>query len=145
MPRYTRDETPASGQQPQAACCPLPAGVSPLPASDGLDADKAERLAAAAGALSDPIRLRMLAQMTAAQCCRGPAASAASGVEPEGVCVCELQGLYGLAQSKVSYHLKVLREAGLVHETKRGKWGFYAVDEAAARAALAELGDLLGL
>jgi len=145
MPKHMRDQTPASRQQPQASCCPLPAGVSPLPATDGLGADEAARLAAAAAALSDPIRLRMLALMTAAQCCRGPAASEASGGGPEGVCVCELQGLYGLAQSKVSYHLRVLREAGLVHETKRGKWGFYAVDRAAARAALAELGGLLGL
>ena len=145
MPDDTRDQTPAPGQQPQASCCPLPAGVSPLLAADGLGADEAERLAAAARALSDPIRLRMLAQMTASQCCRGTAAGGSAGAEPEGVCVCELQGLYGLAQSKVSYHLKVLREAGLVRETKRGKWGFYAVDEAAARAALTELGGLLGL
>ncbi|MCX6363458.1 MAG: metalloregulator ArsR/SmtB family transcription factor [Actinobacteria bacterium] len=146
MTEHTRDHTPAPGRQPQAACCPLPAGVSPLPAADGLGADEAVRLAAAARALSDPIRLRMLAQMTAALCCRGPAAAGGSaGAEPAGVCVCELQGLYGLAQSKVSYHLKVLREAGLVHETRRGKWSFYAVDEAAARAALTELGGLLGL
>lgn len=145
MPEHTRDETPAAGQQPPASCCPLPAGVSPLSATDGLGADEAARLATAAKALSDPIRLRMLAQMTASQCCRGPAASETSGGEPEGVCVCELQSLYGLAQSKVSYHLKVLREAGLVHETRRGKWSFYAVDETASRAALAELGDLLGL
>src|SRR5665647_1570540 len=88
MPEHTRDETPAPGQQPPASCCPLPAGVSPLPATDGLRADEAERLAAAAKALSDPIRLRMLAQMTAAQCCRGPAASETSGGGPEGVCVC---------------------------------------------------------
>ena len=146
MPDRVRDHAPASGQRPQASCCPLPAGVSPLPATDGLGVDKAERLAAAARALSDPIRLRMLAQMTAAQCCRGPAATGGpAGAAPNGVCVCELQGLYGLAQSKVSYHLKVLREAGLIRETRRGKWSFYAVDEAAARAALADLGGLLGL
>ena len=145
MPEDTRYRTPAAGQQPQASCCPLPAGVPALPTSAGLDADEAERLAAAAGALSDPIRLRMLAQMTAAGCCRGPGAPDSSASQPAGVCVCELQGLYGLAQSKVSYHLKVLREAGLVRETKRGKWGFYAVDEAAARLALAKLGALLGL
>jgi ArsR family transcriptional regulator len=144
MPEHTRDEAPAPGQQ-QASCCPLPAGVSPLPATNGLRADEAARLAAAGKALSDPIRLRMLAQMTASQFCRGPVASGTSGGGPEGVCVCELQGLYGLAQSKVSYHLKVLREAGLVHETRRGKWSFYAVDEAAARAALTGLGSLLGL
>lgn len=145
MPPHTRDQMPAPRRQPQASCCPLPVGVSPLPPSTGLGAGEAERLAAAAKALSDPIRLRMLAQMTAAQCCRGPAAPEDSGGGPEGVCVCELQGLHGLAQSKVSYHLKVLREAGLVRETKRGKWGFYAVDESTARHALAELGDLLGL
>ena len=145
MPDHMRGGSPSLGQQPQAACCPLPAGVSPLPATDGLDAGEAARMATAAKALSDPIRLRMLAQMTASQCCRGPAAPGSAGGEPEGLCVCELQSLYGLAQSKVSYHLKVLREAGLVHETKRGKWGFYAVDAAAARAALTELGGVLGL
>ena len=145
MPEHTRDDAPAAGRPPQAPCCALPAGVSPLPVAEGLGEDEAARLAGAAKALSDPIRLRMLAQMAASQCCRGPAAPETSGGEPEGVCVCELQGLYGLAQSKVSYHLKVLREAGLVHETKHGKWGFYAVDAAAARAALAGLGGLLGL
>jgi ArsR family transcriptional regulator len=147
MPEQTREEPPAElrPQQPQASCCPLPAGVSALPATDGLDAGEAARLASAAKALADPIRLRMLAQMAAAQCCRGPAAPETPGGAPEGVCVCELQGLYGLAQSKVSYHLKVLREAGLVPEMKRGKWGFYSVDEAAARAALGGLSSLLGL
>jgi ArsR family transcriptional regulator len=118
--------------------------VSPLLVpSTGLPAAEAERLAAAAKALSDPIRLRMLAQMTAAQCCRGPAFGEATA--PEGVCVCEMQSAYGLAQSKVSYHLKVLREAGLVRESRRGKWSFYAVDTDAARAALTGLGEQLGL
>ena len=144
MPEHPSDAMAAVAPSRPPACCPLPAGVSPLPATEGLKADQAARLAGAAKALSDPIRLRMLAQMTASQCCRGPAAPETSG-EPEGVCVCELQSLYGLAQSKVSYHLKVLRGAGLVHETKRGKWSFYAVDAAAARAALAALGGLLGL
>jgi ArsR family transcriptional regulator len=145
MPARTPHDTPASGQQLKASCCPLPAGVSPLPASTGLDAGEAARLAAAAKALSDPIRLRMLVQMTAAAGCRGPSAEGSAEGGPPGVCVCELQGLHGLAQSKVSYHLKVLREAGLVRETRRGKWSFYAVDQTAARAALAELGGLLGL
>ena len=110
-----------------------------------LGGDEARRLATAAKALSDPIRLRMLVQMTAAQSCRGPGAPDSGKAEPEGVCVCEMQTLYGLAQSKVSYHLKVLREAGLVIETRRGKWSFYAVDKAAARSALTGLGRLLGL
>ena len=147
MPEHTRDHMPAGLRRPrpQASCCPLPVGVSPLATAGGLEAREAERLAAAGKALSDPIRLRMLAQMTAARCCRGPRAPDAVGAQPEGVCVCELQSLHGLAQSKVSYHLKVLREARLVHESRRGKWSFYAVDETAARAALTELGGLLGL
>jgi ArsR family transcriptional regulator len=149
MAEQTRHEMPSRLRPPRPGCCPLPTGVSPLPATDGLPSDVATRLAATAKALSDPIRLRMLAQMTAAQCCRGPAAGGPAGAGPEGVpegvCVCELQGLYGLAQSKVSYHLKVLREAGLIHETRRGKWSFYAADEAAARAALAGLSGLFGL
>lgn len=126
------------------SCCPLPAGVSPLPAgTPGLAADQAGPLAAAAKALSDPIRLQMLAQMAAAQCCRGPAYG--EPTEPDGVCVCEIQSAFGLAQSKVSYHLKVLREAGLVRETRRGKWTFYAVHTDAARTVLAGLGRHLGL
>ena len=102
MPARMPHDTPASGQQPQASCCPLPAGVSPLPASAGLDAGEAARLATAAKALADPIRLRMLVQMTAAACGRGPAAEGRAEGGPPGVCVCELQGLLDLALSKVS-------------------------------------------
>lgn len=128
---------------PAERCCPLPAGVSPLPdVAAGLAAEEARRLAAAAKAFGDPIRLRMLAQMAAASCCRGPASGGPG--EPDGVCVCELQSMSGLAQSKVSYHLRVLREAGLVREARRGKWSFYAVDADAVRALLDELGARLG-
>ena len=57
--------------------------------------------------------------------------------DPEGICVCEFQERFGLAQSKTSYHLRVLKEAGLVTEETRGKWSFYSVDDEAAAAALA--------
>jgi len=42
-------------------------------------------------------------------------------------CVCELQGAVGAAQSRLSFHLKVLREAGLVHDRKQGRWNYYAL------------------
>ena len=42
------------------------------------------------------------------------------------MCVCEIEGEFGLAQPTVSHHLKVLREAGLVTVTKRGLWHYYA-------------------
>ena len=44
----------------------------------------------------------------------------------EPLCVCEIEGEFGLAQPTVSHHLKVLREAGLVTVTKRGLWHHYA-------------------
>lgn len=40
-------------------------------------------------------------------------------------CVCDLEALLGLPQSKVSYHLAVLRDAGLVAGEQRGKNSFY--------------------
>ena len=36
------------------------------------------------------------------------------------MCVCELQGVLGLAQPTVSKHLKILEEAGLVVSSKDG-------------------------
>ncbi|MFW7415030.1 ArsR/SmtB family transcription factor [Demequina sp. SO4-18] len=42
-------------------------------------------------------------------------------------CVCELQELVPVAGNLMSYHLKVLRESGLVTTTRRGRWVDYAV------------------
>ncbi len=43
-------------------------------------------------------------------------------------CVCELELLLGLTQSKVSYHLAALREVGLVSSEQRGKNVFYRLE-----------------
>ena len=37
-------------------------------------------------------------------------------------CVCDLQEHVPVAANLLSYHLKVLREAGLVVATRRGRW-----------------------
>ena len=50
-------------------------------------------------------------------------------------CVCELQD----AQSRLSFHLRVLRDAGLVADRKEGRWSYYRV----VPDALAEVHDLL--
>jgi ArsR family transcriptional regulator len=42
-----------------------------------------------------------------------------------------------MGQSKISYHVKKLKDAGLVVEERRGKWAFYSLDRDTA-------GDLLG-
>ena len=42
-------------------------------------------------------------------------------------CVTELQHIMGAAQSSVSYHLKVLRESGLVSEHREGRWKYFSL------------------
>ena len=89
-----------------------------------------EEIARVAKALSDPTRLRMLAALSKGRSCCGLPEPSGRGLakraEPEeGVCVCELQEQFGLIQSKVSYHLRVLQSAGLIDVHERGKWSFY--------------------
>ena len=43
-------------------------------------------------------------------------------------CVCELQDALDAAQSRLSFHLKVLRDAELVTDRKEGRWTYYALD-----------------
>ena len=65
--------------------------------------------------------------------------------EPEGLCVCEFQEQFGLAQSKASYHLRVLKDAGLVAEETRGKWTFYSVNTQEVADALRALGVIMNV
>ena len=53
-------------------------------------------------------------------------------------CVCELQDELDAAQSRLSFHLRVLKEAGLVTDRKEGRWMYYTI----APEALAEVHDL---
>jgi ArsR family transcriptional regulator len=40
-------------------------------------------------------------------------------------CVCELTSELGLAQSKLSFHLKVMKDAGLITARQQGRWCYY--------------------
>ena len=42
-------------------------------------------------------------------------------------CVCDLQGDLEAAQSRLSFHLKGLRDAGLVADRKEGRWSYYTI------------------
>ncbi|HEX2863915.1 MAG TPA: metalloregulator ArsR/SmtB family transcription factor [Deinococcales bacterium] len=44
------------------------------------------------------------------------------------LCVCELEALTGLGQSKLSYHLAILRDAGLVSSREDGRWNVYHLE-----------------
>jgi ArsR family transcriptional regulator len=54
-------------------------------------------------------------------------------------CVCELQGELDAAQSRLSFHLRVLKEAGLITDRRDGRWSYYAI----APGALGEVHDLV--
>jgi ArsR family transcriptional regulator len=77
-----------------------------------VEREQAERMAAIAKALGDPIRLQLVDVL------RKHAGT---------VCVCELVPLFALSQPTVSHHLKVLRDAGLVDSERRGLWAYYYV------------------
>ena len=102
--------------EPEPLCC------SPLlaePLSEGDAGDLAQIFAA----LSDPVRLRLLSLVAAA----------------DEVCSCDLQAPLGKSQPTVSHHTKALAEAGLITGEKRGRWVWWRVVPerlAAVRAAL---------
>ena len=75
-------------------------------------AGDAERLAAIAKALSDPVRLQLVDVL------RRHAGK---------VCVCELVPLFDIGQPTLSHHLRKLREAGLIDCERRGLWAYYYV------------------
>jgi ArsR family transcriptional regulator, arsenate/arsenite/antimonite-responsive transcriptional repressor len=110
------------------------------------DSSDMTRLAQTAKALSDPIRLRMIAMLAEGRdCCDLPdpcTRNVPGPGTPDGICVCEFQEQFGLGQSRTSYHLKVLKDAGLVTEETRGKWTFYALDAEAMETTLAALRGL---
>ena len=103
-----------------------------------------ERLVALGRALSDPIRVRMLSMMADGRSCCDFSDSRVPAEEgEEGICVCEFEAQFGMGQSKVSYHMKKLKNAGLVREERRGKWSFYSIDREAAGELLGEAADRL--
>jgi ArsR family transcriptional regulator len=101
--------------------------------------ERVERLVALGHALSDPIRVRMLGMMAAGRgCCDFADLGVPANDEDAGICVCEFEDLFGMGQSKVSYHMRKLKDAGLVSEERRGKWSFYSLDRGVAGQPLAE-------
>jgi ArsR family transcriptional regulator len=82
-----------------------------------------ERLARFFHALSDETRLRIVGKLL-------------SGEQ----CVCNLTDALGGGQSRLSFHLKTLKDAGLVTDRRDGRWVHYALNH----QALAEIGVLLG-
>jgi len=43
-------------------------------------------------------------------------------------CVCDLTDALGCAQSRLSFHLKTLKDAGLVEDRRDGRWIYYSLN-----------------
>ena len=103
------------------------------------------RLVALGRALSDPIRVRMLGMMSDGRgCCDFSGSGVPADEGDEGICVCEFEDHFGMGQSKVSYHMRKLKDAGLVREERRGRWSFYSLHRESAARLSGEVESLLG-
>ena len=73
-------------------------------------------------ALADETRLDILDRLKEGECC-----------------VCELTDTLQTGQSRLSFHLKVLKDAGLIHDRPEGRWIYSSIDS----DAVEELEDLV--
>jgi ArsR family transcriptional regulator len=55
-------------------------------------------------------------------------------------CVCDLTDALDAAQSRLSFHLKVLKDAGLVSDRREGRWMYYTLNP----ETLAEMASTIG-
>ncbi len=55
-------------------------------------------------------------------------------------CVCELTDALQTGQSKLSFHLRVLKEAGLIRDRPEGRWMYYSLNQ----EGLEDLEDFVG-
>ena len=101
--------TLSAGPAADACCAP---SVRPSAALD------AERVAAIAKALAEPLRVRILDVLRRSD---------------EEVCQCELVALFDIRQSLLSHHVNKLVAAGLVDVERRHRWAYYSVPSGALK------------
>lgn len=104
---------------PAPLCCPIEV-VAPG------DAEALARTAAAFKALSDPTRLRILKAIS----------------HMDELCECNMVPVFGLSQPTISYHLKVLREAGLITSERRGQWVWHRLNRKRLMSAVRCLAEI---
>ena len=47
--------------------------------------------------------------------------------ENGAVCVCDIEQSFGMIQSRISRHLKILKEAGFLKVERKGRWAYYSI------------------
>ena len=96
--------------------------MAAAPAAPAIAAEEARQLLKA---LADPLRLELVQVLAAGE-----------------RCVCDLTDQLGLAQSRLSFHLRVMREAGLIEAREQGRWVYYRLRPEAIAALQAWLAGL---
>ncbi|NMD71191.1 winged helix-turn-helix transcriptional regulator [Bacillus sp. DNRA2] len=71
-----------------------------------------ERMSQLFKLLGDKTRLTMVGILTQRECC-----------------VCEFVEVFEMSQPSISQHLRKLKDAGLVKETRRGQWIYYSLNK----------------
>jgi ArsR family transcriptional regulator len=97
---------PVVAADDRECCAPL--------ACEPLSAGGADDLASLFKAVADPMRLRLLSLIA----CHDGGES----------CVCDLTAAFDVTAPTISYHLKILREAGLISSERRGTWVYYRIN-----------------
>ena len=80
------------------------------------------RIASLARALADPTRVAILRSLAGGE-----------------RCVCDLTDELAAAQSRLSFHLKILKDAGLISARPEGRMTYYAL----RRGSASDLGEFL--
>ena len=93
------------------ACGGVTAMEACLPSDEQL-----ARICAFHRACSDPVRLKILSMLF-----------------PQPLCVCVIKEVLGIADSKLSYHLSVLKKAGLIEGEPCANWIIYSLTDAGRR------------
>jgi ArsR family transcriptional regulator, arsenate/arsenite/antimonite-responsive transcriptional repressor len=71
-----------------------------------------ENISATHHALSDPVRITILHLLV---------------IQP--LCVCVIKECIGIAGSKLSYHLNIMKESGLIDSEQQGNWIIYRITD----------------
>lgn len=75
------------------------------------DTQDSRQIGANFRALSDPLRLQIIEEL-----------------RHQELCVCELCEKLEVNQSKLSFHLKTLKDANLIHSRQQGRWMYYSLN-----------------
>lgn len=60
-------------------------------------------------------------------------------------CVCDLENSFNMIQSRLSRHLKILKEAGFLRVDRQGRWAYYSIRNPLDKFRLSCLAEIMTL